>query len=266
MEEAVQLVEPGERILAIGGNSLHRVPHEFIRKLCLRDDLSLHLVKTAGAYDIDILCLAGMVRSVSAGFVGYETEFGLARHYRHAVEKEGVEAREHACYTVIAAMRAAAYGLGFMPVRGLDGSDLVEARGFLRIPDPYAPEDRTRDVVTIPAIRPDLAVIHVQWSDQQGNGVIAGAKCEDLLMARAARRVVLTAEQVLATDDLPVPLDHVDIPAVLVDAVVEAPRGAWPGSCHGVYSADPAGVQELLDLASRDALMAYLKEHCDGRK
>lgn len=255
MSEAVALLPPGERTLALGGNSLHRTPHAFVRALARRTDLALHLAKTAGAYDIDLLCLAGLVRAVSAGFVGYETQFGLARHYRRGVENGSVKAWEHACYTVIAAMRAAAYGLEFLPVRGLGGSDLVAARGFERISNPYRPDDRP---VAIPAIAPDLAVIHVQYADRAGNGVILGAKCEDLLMARAADRVVLTAEHVVETNALPVPLDHVDIPAVLVTGVVEAPRGAWPGSCHGEYPVDPAGVEALIALPDRDALLAYL--------
>lgn len=245
----------GELTLALGGNSLHRVPHSFVRALARRRDLRLHLVKTAGAYDIDLLCLAGIVTAVSAGFVGYESEFGLARHYRRVVESGGVEAREHACYTVIAAMRAAAYGLGFLPVRAMEGSDLPEARGFAWMENPYAPGDR---VVTVPAIVPDLAVIHVQYADKKGNGVIMGPKNEDLLMARAARRVVLTAEHIVETADLPVPMDHVDISSVLVDDVVHAPHGAWPGSCHGEYDIDNEGIQALQSLTDAAALVEYL--------
>ena len=102
MEGAMELLEPGERTLALGGNSLHRVPHAFVHALARRTDVRLHLVKTAGAYDIDVLCLAGLVDSVAAGFVGYESQYGLAPHYRHAVESGITAAREHACYTVIA--------------------------------------------------------------------------------------------------------------------------------------------------------------------
>lgn len=257
MKAAVDLLPAGEVTLALGGNSLHRVPKSFVRAVALREDLRFHLVKTAGAYDIDLLCLTGRVASVSAGFIGYETEFGLARHYRRAVESGTTEAREHACYTVITAMRAAAYGVSFLPVRGLDGSDLPAARGFQWIDDPYGGEDR---MVAIPAIRPDLAVIHVQYADEGGNGVIIGPKNEDLLMARAARRVVLTTERIVATDELPVPIDHVDIPAVLVDGVVESPGGAWPGSCDGEYDIDPEGIRALIELPDATALERYLTE------
>lgn len=254
---AADLLPPGERTLALGGNSLHRVPHAFVRALARREDLALHLVKTAGAYDIDLLCLAGLVSAVSAGFVGYETEFGLARHYRRAVESGAAEGREHACYTVIASLRAAAYGVSYLPVRGLAGSDLPGARNFSWVEDPYGSGDR---MVAIPAIRPDLAVIHVQEADERGNGVIRGPKNEDLLMVRAAKQVLLTTERIVATEELSVPLDHVDIPSVLVDAVVLSPRGAWPGSCDGHYEVDPEGVAALQGLGDREELLAYLDE------
>ena len=257
MRQAAALLEPGARTLAIGGNSLHRVPHAFIKELVRlrRSELKLHIVKTAGAWDIDLLCLAGMVTDVSAGFVGYETRFGLARHYRRAVESGEVNACEHACYTVIAALRAASYGLGFLPVRGLDGSDLVEARSFRRITDPY---DEAGSAVAIPAIVPDMAVIHVQYADRRGNGVIIGSKNEDVIMARAAGKVLLTAEHLVETENLPVPLDHVDIPSVLVHAVVHAPNGAAPGSCCGEYEIDESGVTALVEAAGNSALTDLL--------
>ena len=267
MEGAMELLEPGERTLALGGNSLHRVPHAFVHALARRTDVRLHLVKTAGAYDIDVLCLAGLVDSVAAGFVGYESQYGLAPHYRHAVESGITAAREHACYTVIAGLRAAAFGLSYLPVRALYGSDLPVARGFRWLRDPYAdrsptPTDPGHDdphtFIAIPAIHPDLAVIHVQFADRRGNGVIIGPKNEDLLMVRAARSVVLTAERIVATRDLPVPIDHIDIPSVLVDAVVEAPGGARPGTCAGEYDQDPRSIRRLLALKSRDELPAFL--------
>ena len=255
LAEAAALLERGERTIALGGNALHRVPHAFVCELAKRTDLQLHIVKTAGAWDIDLLCLSGIVRAVSAGFVGYETEFGLARHYRRAVEQGHVAAHEHACYTVIAALRAAAYGVPFLPVNAMQQSDLPAARGFTSIRNPYGGE---ASYIAVPAIVPDLAVLHVQYADRAGNGVIIGPKAEDLLIARAARRVVLTTERIVETEQLPVPRDHVDIPGVLVDAVVLAPGGAAPGSCAGEYPVDPDGVRALLNLESREALLQML--------
>ena len=112
--------------------------------------------------------------------------------YRKAVES-AVEAREHACATVIAGLRAAIQGVPFMPVAGLDGSDLPAARGFQAVADPYS----DANVYVVPALIPDIAILHVQEADSGGNGRIIGTRFEDVLMAQAARRVVLTAERII---------------------------------------------------------------------
>ncbi|MFM9108173.1 MAG: CoA transferase subunit A, partial [Chloroflexota bacterium] len=190
----------------------------------------LEIVKTAGAYDVDLLCAAGCASAVSAGFVGFETPFGMAQAYRRSVERGEVEAREHVCASVIAGMRAAAQGVPFMPLAGMDGSDLPQARGFRRVADPYT----GREVGAIAALAPDVAIVHVQEADAEGNAAIAGTLFEDVLMAQAARQVIVTAERVVDR----VPAERVTIPGFLVAAVAEAPGGAAPCSCAGEYGYD----------------------------
>src|ERR1041384_4863625 len=126
---------PDGSTLALGGNTLHRGPGAAVHELVRQGKRDLELVKTAGAYDIDLLCAAGCAGAVSAGFIGYETPFGMAQAYRAAVEQGRVEAREHACATVIAGLRAAIQGVPFMPVAGLQGSSLPAARGFASVQD-----------------------------------------------------------------------------------------------------------------------------------
>jgi glutaconate CoA-transferase subunit A len=214
-------------------------------------------VKTAGAYDVDLLCGLGNATVVSAGFVGYETVFGLAPMYRKAVEGGTVEAREHACYTIIAGLRAASQGVPFMPLNGLQGSDLIGLRGFKTVRDPYSDQD----VLVVPAIVPDVAIIHVQEADQEGNGRIVGSVFEDHLMARAARRVIITAEQIVDRAVMAAKPERTTIPGFLVEAVVHAPRGAWPTSCAGLYDYDEQTIRDLLAHAGdADQLARFVQE------
>src|SRR5690606_27788842 len=129
LREAVATIPDGA-IVALGGNTLHRGPFAAVHEIVRQGKRDLELVKTAGAYDVDLLCGAGCATSVSAGFIGFETVFGLAPSYRRLVEQGGVEAKEHACYSVIAGLRAAIQGVPFMPIAGMTGSDLPAARGF----------------------------------------------------------------------------------------------------------------------------------------
>jgi glutaconate CoA-transferase, subunit A len=233
MADAIATV-PDYSLVALGGNTLHRGPGAAVHELVRQSKKGLEIVKTAGAYDVDLLCAAGCVAAVSAGFVGYETPFGMAPAYRSAVESGVVEAREHACATVIAGLRAAIQGVPFMPVAGLQGSDLPAARGFRALADPYS----GANVYVVPALTPDIALIHVQEADVAGNGRIIGTRFEDVLMAQAARRVILTAERIVdGTSFMDVP-ETVAIPGFLVDAVVAAPGGAWPFSCTPDYGYD----------------------------
>ena len=190
---------------------------------------------------------SGCASVVSAGFVGYETVFGLAPMYRRAVESGAVEAREHACYTIIAGLRAAAQGVPFMPLNGLQGSDLIGAARLRHGPRSLLGQD----VVAVPAIVPDVALIHVQEADVEGNGRIWGSVFEDTLMVRAARRVILTAERIVDGATFAAEPDRTDVPGFLVEAVVEAPGGAWPTSCAGLYPYDEAVLAGLVEAAGR---------------
>lgn len=230
---AIAAIPDGARV-ALGGNTLHRGPGAAVHELVRQGKQDLDVIKTAGAYDVDLLCAGGCVVAVSAGFIGYETPFGMAPAYRHAVESGRVEAREHACATVIAGLRAAIQGVPFMPVAGLQGSDLPAVRGFQTLRDPYS----DADVYVVPSLVPDVAILHVQEADAAGNGRIIGTRFEDVLMAQAARRVILTAERIVDGEAFTLMPDAIAIPGFLVDAVVEAPGGARPFSCTPLYEYD----------------------------
>jgi glutaconate CoA-transferase subunit A len=233
LPEAIARVPDGA-VLALGGNTLHRGPGAAVHEIVRQGKRGLEVVKTAGAYDVDLLCAAGCAAAVSAGFVGYETPFGMAPAYRRGVESGAVAAKEHACATVIAGLRAAIQGVPFMPVAGLFGSDLPAARGFQLVDDPYS----GAAVYVVPALRPDVAIVHVQEADAQGNARIRGTRFEDVLMAQAANAVILTAERIVDGDAFATEPETVAIPSYLVDAVVLVPGGAWPFSCTPLYEYD----------------------------
>lgn len=247
LAEAIGGIGDGARV-ALGGNTLHRAPAAAVRELVRQGKRGLEIVKTAGAYDVDLLCGAGCAASVAVGFVGFETGLGVAPSYRRTVEGGAVEAKEHACYTVIAGLRAAVQGVPFMPVAGLDGSDLPALRGFRRLANPYG----AGSVVVVPALVPDVAILHVQEADAAGNGRIVGSRFEDVLMAQAARRVIVTAERIVDGAGFEGAPELVSIAGFLVEAVVEAPGGAWPCGCAGEYGYDQAFLEAYV-AASRDA-------------
>ncbi|RME46774.1 MAG: CoA transferase subunit A [Chloroflexi bacterium] len=247
LEEAISAIPDGA-VVALSGNTLHRSPGAAVHEIIRQGKQGLELVKTAGAYDVDVLCGAGCVAAVSAGFVGFENVFGLAPRYRKAVESGAVEVREHACYSVIAGLRAAIQGVPFMPVRGMTGSDVLAARDFRTVTDPYSGES----VVAIPRLQPDVAIIHVQEATVNGDARIFGSRFEDVLMAKASQHVIITCEQLVDPGLLEQQPELTTIAGFFVDAVVEIPGGAWPNSCYGYYDYDHDFLEAYIRAAQAD--------------
>lgn len=257
LAQAAALVKDGDMV-AFGGNVLHRAPMAMARELVRQEKKGLRLVKTAGAMEVDMLCLGGCVSSVDAGFISYETEFGLASHYRKAVESGAVRANEHACYTVICALRAAQMGVPFMPVRGLKAGDLLKVAEYFKvIQDPFSGEP----ITVVKALNPDFAIIHVQEADKDGNARIIGPKYEDVLLSRAAKNVIVTAENIVPTSKLALNPENIDIPHFLVTAVVHVPGGAAPCSCASCYDVDRKSIKAFKAISDKEGLKSYLESY-----
>lgn len=257
LEDAVKLIED-EMTVSIGGNVLHRSPSAFIREMVRQKKKNLKIVKTAGAHDVDLLCAGQCAASVDAGFIGYETKFGLTPFYRKAVEEGRVKANEHACYTIICALRAAKSGVPFMPVKGLIYGDLLKYNDCFRvIKDPFTADD----VTVVRAIKPDVAIIHVQECDKKGNAIIYGPKYDDELLSLSADKVIITTEKIVGSIKTQLASESVIIPYFLVNAVVVIPRGASPCSCATLYDIDEQSLNDFIRINSPDTLDNYLKKY-----
>ncbi|MEW2548151.1 CoA-transferase [Streptomyces sp. NPDC047002] len=245
LEELAGRVRDGDS-LALGGSFLHRGPFALVRELIRAGRTGLEIVKQSPGYDIDLLCRAGAVKRARTGIVALEGNFGLAPWYRGAIESGEVELEEHACATLTAGLRAAAFGVPFQPVGGVHGSDLAELNGWVRMDDPYGAGD---PVYVIPAIRPDVAVIHANEVTAEGDARVYGTTHWDRIMTRAARKVLVVAERLVDGARFEERPELTLVPGFLVDAVSVVPRGAWPGSCWPEYGVDYDAVSAYLDVS-----------------
>jgi glutaconate CoA-transferase, subunit A len=145
--------------------------------------------------------------------------------------------------TLVAGLRAASYGVPFQPVGGVHGSDLAKINGWQTVRDPYG---SGKDVYVIPAIAPDVAVIHAAEADEEGNARVYGSPFWDHPLTRAAKRVLITAERLVPTDVLRLQPELTLVPGFMVEAVSIVPRGAWPGSMHPYYEIDYPAVEAYM--------------------
>jgi glutaconate CoA-transferase subunit A len=146
--------------------------------------------------------------------------------------------------TLVAGLRAAAYGVPFQPVAGVHGSDLARLNGWKAIADPYG---SGREVYVIPAIQPDVAVVHAYEVDDQGNARVLGSPFWDHPLTRAAKRVLVTAEKLVKSETLAAQPELTLVPGFMVEAVAIVPRGAWPGSMHPLYEIDYRAVEHYMN-------------------
>jgi hypothetical protein len=160
-------------------------------------------------------------------------------------------------------VQAGSMGLPFISVRGLLGSDILKHRPDLRVvKNPFNPDE---EVVIAQPIRPDVSVFHALKADRWGNAITPGLR-DDLMMARAAKRVIVTTEEIpdqeLSQRD---GINETFVPAMDVDGVVHLPFGAHPCSCGSQYSMDGGHLEEYLEASREESTFrSYLEKYVYG--
>jgi acyl CoA:acetate/3-ketoacid CoA transferase alpha subunit len=246
-------VDDGD-VVAFGGKTLHRAPMAFVRELVRQGVEDLTLVGLANSMDVDLLCGTGQATAAYYGYVGFEA-FGLAPNYRRRVEAGEFDAREGTCYTVATMLRGAKQGVPYLPIAGLDGSDLldVSADWLTETTCPFSGETTT----AVRTVTPDVGVVHATEVDGAGNVRYDGADLTETLVARAADRVLVTAERIVEGTFADDPA-ATDVPGFLVDGVAEVPYGAHPCSSPGTYDYDADHLREYLDRSNAGEFETYL--------
>lgn len=232
MDEAAARV-PSGCTLGLGGTTLYRRPMAFVRALLRRfrqtgqpRDLTL-LAFTAGL-ESDLLVGAGMVKRIRSCYFGLEI-FGLAPMFTYTANRGEVQVIEETEASLACGLRAQIAGIGFMPGRGWLGTDLPRLRPDVRtVIDPYSGEE----LMAFPAIRPDVAVLHTLCADTDGNAQMGENRGIDDELALTAGQLLVTTEEVVPE------LSRANLIGPLVDAIVVAPKGALPTSCHPSYPLD----------------------------
>ena len=236
---------PSECTLALGGLTLYRRPMAFVRSLINHyfkngEPYNITLLAFTASIESDILVGTGMVSRVRSCYFGLEI-FGLAPMFTYYANRGQIEIVEESEASLALGLRAQMAGLGFMPGRAWIGTDLPKLRPDVHtVVDPYTGEE----LMAFPAIRADVAVIHALYADLEGNAIIGDNKGVDEELSITADKVFITTEEIVPE------LTKADIVAPLVDAVVFAPNGALPTSCHPKYPLDGYSILEYTEQVS----------------
>lgn len=259
---AVSLLPDG-CTLALGGFAITRnviaLVHEVVR--ARRRDLTV--VQVTGGMDTDLLAGAGCVRRLlySGGSLD---RFGVLHAVNRAVAEGALEAVEYSNLSLGLRLQAGAMGQPFVACRALLGSDLLDrlvADGQAKLgEDPFG----SGPCVLLPALRPDVAILHVDEADPDGNSTLGGPDWTVREVAFASRTVVLLAETLV--EERSTPPDRVAIPGEVVTAVVPLARGAHPTAVWGRYDFDRGHLEEYVGLVSRGpkGVERYLERYVYG--
>lgn len=186
---------------------------------------------------LDILIGARCIKMVQIAWQSISV-FARAGNFRRAVET-GIPMRisveDYSNYSMGLRFLAGALGIPFMPTKSLLASDIPVYNKKIHImKDPY----EGKPVALVPAASPDVAVIHVQHADQEGNAQIWGHLANDENKARAAKHTIITCEQIISSERIKKIPNMTIIPSYCVDAIVQVPYGSHPWSCYGYYCHD----------------------------
>lgn len=200
----------------------------------------------------DMLVGAGCVESVEAAAITLG-EYGQARRFCEAVEQQTIRMIDSTCPVIHAGLQAAEKGIPFMPLRGVIGSDLETHRGDWKTIDNPFSSAASDPILLFPAIVPDVALFHAPKADRNGN-VWVGIRRELMTMAHAAKRTLVTVEEIVDEDLMAD--DEVaagTLPSIYVSAVAEAPSGANPVGLFSRYTPDVARLREYTAAAATQA-------------
>jgi len=258
LEEAVSFVRNGDAV-GIGGSTMSRTPMALIWALMRARRKNLSCSRCIISSDGDLLFGSGISDHIISSWFSQGILWGVSKVMRHHVETGTAKYEEWSHMAIGMRFRAGAMGVPFMPIRSMLGSDVLRQRPEAKETEcPFTGEK----LLLVPALNPDVALIHVQRCDAYGNAQIDGLQFMDIDLAMAANKVILTSERIVSNDQIRRAPDQTKIPFFAVDAVVEVPFGSAPHECYGAYEPMMKHMAYYVQLVNKDPV-GGMKEYLD---
>ena len=258
-EEAFAAVKDG-MVLAMTCAHFNSVPLAAMRQIIRQGTKNLAIIPTPSAgIAIDLLIAAKALKKTFVSYVGLETH-GLAPNFQRAVEAGEIEISEIDEATVIYGLRAAAAALPYAVVPAfykLHSLPKVNPGLFKEITDPFTGET----CFAMRPLKPDVTILHVQQCDEYGNARQLAGEHTEMLMAKAADHVIITAEEIIPHQMVVADPTRTTVPSFLVNSVVRMQYGAHPGSCPVRYSQDDPHLAEYARLAREGRTSDYIRTY-----
>jgi glutaconate CoA-transferase, subunit A len=235
MHDAIAEFVPEGGSVALGLQLEQMIPFAAGHEMMRQKKRGLTLIGPISDILFDQIIGAGCVEKVMAAWVG-NVMMGSAYNFRRAVEQDGMKVFNMTNFTLALALQAGAMGVPFLPTKSALGTDTGRGNHFFyQMFSPFEPKE---SLWAVRAIIPDVTVVQVQRADAEGNAHCWGNLGVMLEGVRAAKRVIVVAEEIVAAETISSDPNRTVIPGFLVNAVVESPYGAHPSPVQGYYSRD----------------------------
>lgn len=242
LKDAIKKFVHNGDYLAIGGFGHIRIPMASIYEIVRQELKDLSVAGHTAVQDIDMLMAGGCVKNVDIAYVvGFELR-GLSGVQRRLFESGEVKKTDYTNGAMSYRLRAGAQGIPFIPVKVMLGTDTMENSPGKVIECPFTGEK----VLLLPALNPDVLIMHAHRADIYGNIQIDGHIVKDDLQARASKRVIVTVEEIVSDDIIRADPGKTVIPFFMVDAVIEQPWGSHPGNMPYKYYFDHQFTEDYL--------------------
>lgn len=249
--------------IALGGCLYSRTPMAAVHEILRQNFKDLALIRNLAGYEVDLFLTSGSLKKLVASWCAPGYAWGLSKILRHYVENKLAEFEEWSHLGIGLRLLAAAMGVPSLPTFSMLGSDLERINNLKRFTCPYSGEK----LLLVPALHPDVTIIHASRADVYGNVQIDGYIHMDKEMALAADHVIVTAEEVVNEEFTRAAGDRTVIPYFCIDAVVEQPFGAYPSECWGFYDTDFSHISLYIKKVEEkgvEGAREYINEYITG--
>ena len=236
LREAIERDVQDDTTIAMGCALESLIPFAASHEIIRQNKKNLTLVAPISDMQFDQLIGAGSVKKIIASWVG-NVAAGLGHNYRRAAEAgipHPIEIEEHSNFTIGLGLQAGAMGVPFLPTRTIQGSDFAQCEQFKQVACPFTGEQ----LIAVRAIRPDVTILHVQRADAEGNAHVWGNFGVMREAALAARKVIITCEELVEHEVILSDPNRTVVPGFVVSSVVVQPLGAYPSPTQGYSRRD----------------------------
>ena len=263
VEQAVSVHIHNGDYLAVGGFGHVRIPTAVLYEIVRQKKRNLGMAGHTSIYDSDLLASSGCMDRCDISYViGYEIR-GLSASARRAFQKKDIRKTDWSNCALAWRFWAGSAGLSFVPSRNLLGTDTFKHSAAKTIECPFT----GKKFVALPALYPDVGIVHVHRADTYGNCQIDGILVSDPYLARASKRVIITAEKLVPHDEIRANPQATVIPYWCVDAIIEVPYGSHPGNMPGEYWFDEDFFKMYLEtVKTEEGTEGFYKDYVHGVK